>query len=280
MGFSVVQHSVEQSVLQWCPVDQTDVVRVGMLVTSGAGGIKPFGTAVGFADLTSVTLAAASSVPFGVVVGINNRNPVHDATYNATFGTGVTTQAAQLAREWVGAYGPIQIGDPHLYALVHVITPSSVLRGPIYNASFGTAPTLQTDSDGTDTTGYTTAGAASAPDAASFLAGNSTIVFRTGANALMQRKGKNTTAGAPSVYTAFPYDVADGDVLVQVPIPIMGAAQIDIDAEGSFVNAAAAYGTNYYVVNVHTIDLTEAGKEHVIFNFLPQAFTFGAIAAS
>ena len=277
--FSVVEHATEQHNLKWAPVDQTDVVRVGMLVSVGLGGIKPFGTAAGKADLTSVTLGAASTVPTGIVVGLNNRNPVNDATYRTQYGTGVTAQADLLAREWVGAEGVYLKGDPHLYALVHMITPSTVIKGPIFNASYDTAPTANPETGASDTTGFTTAGTTAAAYAASFLAGNSTIQVRTGANAGIQRRGKNTTNTAPSVYTAFPYDVEENAVIVQVPITNFGPSQIDIDAEGSFVNAAAVYTTNYYVVNIHKIDLSVAGQEHVTFNFLPQAWTFGSISA-
>jgi hypothetical protein len=73
-----------------------------------------------------------------------------------------------------------------------------------------------------------------------------------------------TSTTNPTFYTAWPYATAIGDTFVQVQTAL-GRNIIQFDATSSFMDNAAS--TNYYGVDVLSIDLAVAGKETVTFRF-------------
>ncbi len=257
MGFHVVQ-SAPQKV--WARVDGTDTLYVGQIVTGSSDGVLPINAAVGAADTTG------KAVPFGVVIGTSNRSPVSNTTYNAEYITGVVSQADQLAREWALLEGIYPKREPSAMVEVALIDPSTYIYGPLFNAAYGTAPTVQTITT-RQTDGMITPETWSAPDAASFTINESTIHMRTGLNKGLQRIGVNTTNTLPAVTHAFPYDNTTDDTGLQVPIRELGTAKVNFDGESTYIEVAATYGTNYYVIEVIKLDLQTANKEHCVFRF-------------
>lgn len=223
------------------------------------GTVLPLAVPAGEADTTNFQVLA------GIVVGINNRTPVYDATWKANSTAGVLTQAAQVARDWALNKGMYAIGDPQVLLDVAIIEPCSLIEGPIYNAAYGTAPTVVTDTGGADTTGYTTAGTTGTCDFTP-VANYATIYCRTGANAGLYRTTNDTSTTAPDVTVAFPYDVALGDTFVRVPVK-QGYSRIYIAGPGMYIDASKTPATNYFSVFVEKLDLSVAGSEKALFRF-------------
>ena len=257
MGFKVVQGS-PQTV--WARVDGTDTLYVGQLVTSSSDGVLPMTGAVGAADTTG------KAVPYGVVIGTNNKIPLFNSTYNAEYITAVVSQADQLASEKVMVEGIYPKLESSAMVEVAIIDPNTVISGPIFNTTYGTVPSEQTITTA-QANGMTTAETWSAADTTAFVADESTIHMRSGLNKGLQRIGINATNTAPQVTHAFPYDNTTSDTGLQVPIREIGTAKLNFDDESTFIDTEHEYTTNYYVVEVIKLDLTEAGKEHCIFRF-------------
>ena len=258
MGFYVVQGS-PQTV--WCRVDGTDTLYAGQLVTGSSDGVLPMTAATGEAD------TGGKAVPFGVVKGNNNKVPLFNATYDAEYITGVVSQASQLARESGLLEGIYPKREPSAMVEVDIIDPTTYLYGPIYNAAYGAAPTVQTIS-AAQSDGMITPETWSNADASAFTVDESTIHMRTGLNKGLQRIGVNTSRTAPAVTHAFPYDNTTSDTGLQVPIREIGTAKVQFDGESTYIEAAAIdYSSVYYVVEVIKLDLQVAYKEHCIFRF-------------
>jgi len=259
MGFYVVQGSPQTI---WCRVDAADTLYVGQLVTSQSDGVLPLGAASGAADTTG------KDVPFGVVVGTNNKTPLYNATYDAEYITGVVAQAGQLARESCLVEGVTGKNDPSAMVEVALITPTTYLSGPLYNAAFGTAPTVQTITTA-QADGMITPETWSTADAGSFTADNSTIHMRAGLNKGLQRIGVNTSKTAPAVTHAFPYDNTSSDSGIQVPIREIGTSFCQFDSEGTYIDVSLStqYSSQYYVIEVIKLDLQVANKERCVFRF-------------
>jgi len=256
------------------PGDGASTYYVGQLVAFTAaskaqinGGVVPLAVPAGEADLTNDQVVA------GIVVGFNRRTPTYSATWKANYDGGtITDQATQLARDWALNKGMYAIGDPQLLIDVAMIDSTTLIEGPIFNAAYGTAITVATDSDGTDTTGYTTAGLSSAVDFTNVdMLG--TTYFRTGANAGLYRVTANTTTTAPANDTAFPYDVASGDAFVSVPVK-KGFSKIYIAGPGMYIDGSKPPGTNAFEVICENLDLSKAGSEKALFRFTPLHFHF------
>lgn len=275
MAFSVVESPVRTV---WMPLDSSSTYYRGQIVSLvGATKAQVAGGAI-------IPLTAADDVsdthgfqiPFGVILGFNDRTPVYGATVYAGLEkcVGIITQADQIARlntGIVGAEGMYAKNDPQPLAQVAVIGPNTVLRGPIYNAAYGTACTAVADTAGTDTTGYTTAGT-TATSPFTPVANNCTIYCRTGANMGLYRVTNDTSATAPDTTVAFPYDVALGDTFVRVPFKV-GLSFIQINA-ALYVDQATGAGTNYFETCVWKMDLSTSGREYVDFSFLSTHFGY------
>ena len=256
----------------WLPVDYNNAtgqtVYVGQLVCCGArataasNGVFPWIIA-GTPDTT------ADQVPFGVVVGTNNRTPLWSSTYNTEYITAVQSQAAQVAREWQGQEGMFSKADPQPLVQVCVLTPDTVLEGDIYNGSTHSATAI---TEAVVTTGSTTgAGFTCGTTGFDFtaVAYGATYYCRTGGNMGLYRTGYDTNAGtgAKTMYTYWPYDIAIGDKFVGVNLALgTSLMMMDTTPGGMSINAAAAVGTaNYIWADVLSLDLRYAGKEKAIF---------------
>jgi hypothetical protein len=266
MAFSVVKNGGERPI--WMSTDGASTYYIGQIVTiigaskaNIAGTIKPLAVPAGVADTTNF------QIPFGIVVGFNDRTETSDAT--GIYATGVLTQAAQLARTYFGAEGMYAKGDPQLLVQVERIFPHTLIRGNIYNAALGTAPTVVSDTGGADTTGYTTAGTTGACDFTP-VANVCSIYCRSGRNAGLYRTTNDTSTTAPDVTVAFPYDVALGDTFVRVPLK-QGLSQIYIGGPGLYIDCSLT-ATNNFMVFVEGLNLENAGKETADFTFAADHF--------
>jgi len=256
MGFRIIEG---RGRTLWAAVDATDTLYVGQLVYATSDGVAPFGQAAGAADTTN------KKVILGVVVGTDNATPVHDTTYNTEKITAVTTQADLNARDYHFRRGVCPVGDPRAMVEIAEITPMTVLYGPIYNSSFGTAPTVLSVTTGS-TDGFVSSGVTDACDFTP-VADLCTIYCRSGANMGIYRITTDISTTQPRVTHAFPEDIAVGDTFVRVPLREIGDSYVQFDAESLFIDCSASPATNYYVIRVLKLDLSESGKEHAIFRF-------------
>lgn len=265
MGFNVV-HGSPQTI--WAPVDNADrssweTLRVGQLVYCGSDGVLNLGQASGIADLTG------EKRPYGVVVGDNNYRPLHDTTYMTNYITAYDPHSNTT--ETVGVEGPTIKGDSAAYVQIAVIDPCTVLRGQIFNSTYGTAITAGTVTTGSTTgAGFTCSGGLS--DASTPVADLGTVYCRTGANAGIYRVTTDTSATVKTVGMYFPRDVAIGDTFVNVQMRPWGESYVQTDAEAMFFDASANPATNYWIINVIRLDLSEAGREYVEFTFSSDHF--------
>lgn len=254
----------------WAATDGSSTYYLGQIVAYNSaanasvnGTVVPLAAASGAADTTQLQLVA------GVVVGFSDRTPAYDATTGLQSRAGVVTQAAQLARDWANNEGMYSKGDPQLLVEVAEILPTTILRGSIFNAAYGTAITLLTVSASTDTDGMVSANVTTNATQFTNVASCGTIYCKTGTNMGLYRVSADTSTTAPQVTTAFPYDVAVGDTFVRVPFK-QGLSTIAIPAGGLYVNAGAnpvVAGTNLFSVIIYKLDLSKAGEETVEFKF-------------
>lgn len=254
MGFEVIEGSPRSL---WVPIVDSDTIYVGQIVACQANeGIVPIGAASGANDTSGL------QVPMGVVIGLNAKNPSFDSTYK----TEKITDASPHGNvtEYVLHGGKHPLGDTAAYAKVALITPNTILKGRLFNAAYGTAMTL-----GTVTTGSTD-GLSCTVNALEVagVANLSSVYFRTGANRGIYRITDDASATALTWDKAVPADVAIGDTLVRVNgLRIFGPSRAQFDAEAMYVDSAAALTSHYWGLDVIALDLSEAGKEHVIFKF-------------
>ena len=257
----------------WVATDGSSTYYKGQLVSylaasaaANVGTVVPLAIAAGAGDTTNLQLIA------GVVVGFNRRTPQYTTLGSLTveYETGVVTQAAQLAREFTGVEGMYVKGDPQVFVQIAEITPNTVVRGPIFNAAYGTLVGVSTLTavGATPADGMVTAATANAADAASIL-NLGTIYCRTGANRNIYRVNKNTSSTAPSVTTAFPYDEVIGDQFVVVPLK-QGHSTVVIAGPGMYISsgsAPVAAGTDRFSIFVYKLNLEVAGNEYADFRF-------------
>lgn len=256
MSFEVVQGS---PVELWVQVVDGDQLYAGQIVEcQGNEGCAPIGAAGGAADTTGKV------VPYGVVLGFNLYNEAFDSTLKANTGTDATPHDSTT--EFVMGEGPNPRGDRALLANIALITPETILKGPIFNGGVGTAPTV-----GVVTTGNASGVAATGTGGLADVAGVATlatIYFRSGANAGVYRVTDDTSTSAVTWDKPTVNDVIAGDTCVRINgLRPNGPSYAQFDTESTYIDCAAALTADYYVIDVIKLDLSEAGKEHVIFKF-------------
>jgi len=253
----------------WCATDGASTYYKGQLVTLiGAskaainGTVKPLAVPAGVSDTTNF------QVIFGVVVGLNRRNPQYTPVggFSLEYEAGVVSQANQLAREWTGQEGMYVKGDPQVLVQVTEILPTTILKGLLCNAALGTAPTLLTVSVSTDADGMISANVTTNACEFTPVANKCTIYCRKGANAGIYRVTGDTSTTVPQVTTGFPYDVVVGDKFVRVPLK-QGFSSIYIAGPGLFIDSHLGLITHTFEIIVYNLNLAEAGKEHCTFRF-------------
>ena len=268
MGFKIAQGSqaIEQA---WFPIDSinsgTTFLNVGQLVKlqlTAFNGMNPLAIAAGIADITN------KQAIFGVVTGTNNY-PLTE-TFNATYGqfaTTALTQAAQAAIQKMGAEGMHPKGDPAPMVQVAMLTPYTTLEGPIYNATYGVAPTLTTCT--TVNAAGTTLTCTQAVDVVT-VAEMCTAYCRTGANAGIYRIVHSASTTAWTLTMAFPNAIAVGDTFVVLPYR-QGQSYAQINSTAGYIgmcfDCAVGPVTNYFRLDVKELDFAKSGQEKLIFRF-------------
>jgi len=263
----------------WVPLDNTKTVYVGSIVCfdtsdlAALDGVVVREQADGEGDKDNYDL------PFGVVIGTNEKNPRFNTQYKAEYTTqlGATDPHDGASREFVGVEGPWSKGDGNAMVKVAVITPDTILRAPIYNNAVGTAPTeLTTTTADTNGLSITTTVAANFTP----VAGMNTIYCREGANAGIYRRTYNTSTTIHTTYTAFPKDIDSGSVWVTVPV-VIGPSYVRLgdNTVSSYINCSETPVSEYDIVIVTRLDLREAGKEFAEFYFASEHFTPAALRA-
>jgi len=260
-GFKVVEGVVDTV---WKPLSYTGgsavTVYNGSLVTAGGTTLLD-----GVAAIPAATAGPnTAAVPYGVVIGtdVYPGNDTFSTTYNAESLASLQSQANQVARKQAFAEGMFAKGDPQCKVKVALIGSMSVIEGPIRNAAVGTGPTLLTVTTGT-TTGDTFV-----HNTNDFtpVANNSTYYCRSGANAGLYRVNYATSTTTPTFRVYWPYDVAIGDTFVAVPVGL-GRCSVDFSATGLWIDQTAAL-SNYYLIDVISMDLSVSGQEKVKFRFV------------
>lgn len=263
MAFKIAHQASHQT--QWMPVEPGETCYIGQLVgvaddDAPLEGVRPMVVASGTNNTSNL------DVPLGIVVGTNNT--AGNQVTNSTYGEYITQVAAGSVygstTQYQGVEGPWSKGDPQAMVLVQLIDATTVLSAPICNAALGTAPTVVTVTTpcGGDGIGCTT-GATDVATVANFA----TIYMRTGANRGIYRTLTSASTTAHTWLKAMPHTVAADDTAVVVNgVRPYGPAHIYIDAEGMYVDCSDA-GTNYFVVYVRRLDLSEAGNEYIEFVF-------------
>lgn len=262
-GFSVIERAARTV---QCATDGTSTYYMGQLVAFSAaskaatpGTVVPLAVPAGAFDTTNFQVIA------GIVVGFSGTNQTFDATFKKQYETGVVTQAAQAARSFYnGGTGMYSPNDPQVLVQVALIGPDTVIKGPIRETS--SAVTVETDTGGADTTGYTTAGTQSA---SSFtpVANTCSVYCRSGKNMGLWRTTNDTSTTAMDVTVAFPYDVAAGDTFARFSLK-QGLSLIYISGPGMFINNTLSGGTtNYFGAKVLNIKADVPGEEYAEFIF-------------
>jgi len=268
MAFSVV-HGSPQTL--WCPIEDDVTLYHGQLVQQNMSapvyGVEPLDVACGVFNETNY------DIPFGVVIGDNQKNPLYNSTYKAGYITApaVTDAHDGSSLDYVGVEGPWSKGDPIPMVKVAVIDPCTVLRGPIYHTAYGTPPTLLT------ATSITAAGLAATTNSDGFTgeARMNTIYCRTGANAGSYRITDTSSTTVHTWARSMRNELAVGDTFVHVPIRFQGFSTIDFDSAAMYIDGfhtPAVVGTDSFGVIVYRLDLSEAGKEYCEFRFIANHF--------
>ena len=254
MGFEIVWDT-PYSV--WAPIVDGDVIRVGSIVEcQGAEGVAPLGASAGANDTTG------KAVPYGVVIGTNNKNEENDLTNLTQQITDASPHDSTTER--VLQEGPWNRGDRQAMVKVAIINPDTILRGQIFNAAVGTAPTVGTATGGS-ATGVTVTGNAMDVAGVAVLA---TAYFRTGANMGAYRITDDTSTTVIAWDKPTTKDTAVGDTYVRINgLRTNGPSRAQFDTESLYIDCAAALTTDYYGIDVLRLDLSESGKETVTFKF-------------
>ena len=237
----------------WFPVKHSSTLYVGQLVKYITSGVEP---------LPAAAAGPAVVYPFGVVVGLNDQNPTYDTTYKTNSSAAVATQALELARKWTGTGGMTTKGEPGLMAQVAMISSNTILQATIAKA-LDTPPTVVTVTTRSATGSGFTHGASDAASVAYWQ----THYCRKGSNRGLYRSSYATSTTTPTFYLTYPYDVEVGDTFCVANVGL-GRSGIQFDAQGYFIDNDAATSTNYYLVDVLSLNLEKAGEETATFRFV------------
>ena len=234
---------------------------MGQLVMWKYGGVYPLAAATALPEVTVF--------PFGVVLGFNVApgNATYDSTYKCEKAASVITQATLLAKAGNVAFaeGMQSKGELQLLVKVGLIAPDcTVLEGPICATAFGTAPTVVTCTVA-DTDGLT--GMVHGAADATFLANNAMYYCRSGKNQGVYRQSYANSGTTPTFYNPWPNVWAVGDTYCATNMGV-GRQYVEFGTAGvgMFIDNADNL-THAFVVNVHSMNLSVAGKETAQFSF-------------
>lgn len=212
--------------------------------TSGAtngGYVVPVAAAAAGPDTTTFVM--------GICSGIVQTAKTYNSTYKGDTLAYTTTQAT------LAGYDP----KDAVMAEVILVTPTTLIKGPVVKDTIGTAPVVVTNS--TASSGGTTVTFGATLDTT--VDGYSTMYCRSGANRGLYRKV--TTVGTTSsvAVVPFPVAIAINDTFVIANV-VLGQAHIDWDTQFQGIDSTPAL-SNYFKAYVHELNLEEAGKEYAVF---------------
>ena len=221
-----------------------ETMYVGQLAQSGqvggAGGIVQIADAATEANENDHGL-------IGVVTGVFDASRTYDATYRGDKSTYTTTQATIKSN-----YGPGEVD------VCYAIPGVTLLKAPICYTTYGTAPTVLTETTGS--AGGTTI---SHTDAITDIADDFCMIYcRTGANRGLYRVVTTPGANQQVVTIPFPNAIAIGDTFVQAGC-VLGVGRMDILATANCIDGNDALA-HFYDVFYHEVNLEEAGKEYAV----------------
>ena len=190
----------------------------------------------------------------GIITGV-----VHSPTYSSTYyGDKATYDAASAAQQVNDPVGATEV-------LVTLIMPfDTLIRGPIYDGTYGTALTELTaaaDADGDDVVHASQT--ITAP-----TSGLSTVYCRSGANRGQYRLINSGGTNDQDVSICFSKPILAGDIFVAANVRL-GLGGMNNGGTSNFIDGTTA--THYYDVIYHYIDLEISGKEYAIFSFTNKA---------
>ena len=252
----------------WCPVGvAAGTLYVGQLVRQTNEGVDIMAVASGLSDQASKMVGVGlihdgtsqNNVPFGIIVGTNKRIPTYSTTYKAESITYVAPSSA-TSEDYCMVEGWAK-GDLMAMVEVAILDPTVVLRSAIYNAAFGTAPTV-----GTIASGASTLGATVNALEATGVASCATVYFRTGAAAGCYRVTDDASATALTWDLALTTTCAVGDTLVRINgLRPHGYSKCQLDATTKWIDCNEELTSNHFSIVVHKLDLSVPGKEYVEF---------------
>jgi hypothetical protein len=173
--------------------------------------------------------------------------------------------------------GVAQYGDSTTYTVTQSVVadtgPSEVkvtlaipgvtlIKAPIYNAAWGTALTVQTNT-------AASSGGVTITDAANLITDiiddKATAYCRTGANRGIYRPVSTTTStSVNTVAVPFPYAIAVGDTFV-IASCVLGHGSMNFPTSADCIDGNHALAA-FYSVYYHEINLEESGKEYAKFS--------------
>lgn len=175
-----------------------------------------------------------------------------DATYNSTYkgdSLAYTVTQASLA-----GYDPADA----VQAEVILITPTTLIHGPVVHTTVGTAPHVITNTAASAGVTITHTAIDTTVD------GYSTLYCRTGLNRGIYRTVTTVTSTAvETVVIPFPYAIAVGDTFVVANVA-RGVSHLYLDSQFQGILSNNAL-TAWYKAYVHELNLAEAGKEYAVF---------------
>ena len=264
MAFTIVHPESHQT--SWVPILAGQVAYTGQIVTVDSAtpleGVLPLPVAAENNNYTNM------DIPIGVIIGFNAN--ACDAVFSSAKGVQQMTGTA-VGSSWHstshfrGVEGPWSRGDKIAMAHIHHIDPSTVIRGDMFDTTYGVAipEVTVTTGCGGDGIGCTT-GAATVATMANF----GTIYMRTGENAGIYR---TVTSASTTIHTwlqGMPQTINIGDKAVVLNgLRPYGTCKMQIDATATFIDLNAALTTDYFNINVRRLDLSKAGGEYVEFTF-------------
>ena len=206
---------------------------------SVSGYVKPIAAAAAGPDTASQIL--------GICIGITT-SPSFDSTYKGDLGTYDVTNATLQANDPIG---------PCL-AQVALVTPTTLIRGPVVKDTIGTNPERKACTTGSSGLTFVVA---TIDTTVSFY---STAYCSIGANRGQYRKITTGGTTTQTVVIPFTYTIATGDTFCIANI-VEGKTKLDVVSTFNGIDSSIPYTSNYYNAYVHQLNLEEAGKEYAIF---------------
>lgn len=261
-GIEIVSGCVD---VKWYPLKPGATIYMGSIVCVDQSALDEGLVVREQADGASNT--TNKDVPFGVAIGHNLREPLFSSTYLAEY---ITDEGATGLRtsttDYVGVEGPWGKGDKRAMVQVAIIDPNTVLKAPIRNDAIGTSISTLTSTAGNANGLTVTTNACDFTPVANLC----TIYARSGVNAGTYRitDDTSTTIAAWDVEMLKTTATA-GETYVRVPLRHNGVSYVRIgdDTVASYINASETPATNYDIIHVLELNLSETGNEFAKFKF-------------